>query len=157
MTPPVVVFDCVTFVQILANSAGPAAACWEYVTRKEVTLAASPATLAELGDVLRRPKVAKRLNITEEAAKGLLDEVNRCSHLILDVSNRFTYPRDPKDEPLVNLALASQAHYLVTWDRDLLDLMNDDDPHGQILRNLAPDLQILTPPAFLATRPKDSE
>jgi predicted nucleic acid-binding protein len=61
----------------------------------------------------------------------------------------FTYPRDPNDEPYVNLALAAGARYLVTWDNDLLDLMNEATPAGQDFRRRFPDLTILNPVAFL--------
>ena len=54
------------------------------------------------------------------------------------------FPRDPKDEPYINLALAANADYLVTRDNDLLDLMNDSD-----FRQQFPGLTILDPVAFL--------
>lgn len=41
------------------------------------------------------------------------------------MAKQFSYERDPKDEPYVNLALAAGAKYLVTRDKDLLDLMSE--------------------------------
>ena len=52
--------------------------------------------------------------------------------------------RDPDDEPIVNLAIATQAAFLVSRDQDLLDLMNDEE-----FRKAYPDLTILDPVAFL--------
>ncbi|HJZ93551.1 MAG TPA: hypothetical protein VKE40_21925, partial [Gemmataceae bacterium] len=63
----------------------------------------------------------------------------------------FSYARDPKDEPYLNLAIATSANYIVSWDNDLRDLMRADNADGQALRALAPALQIVTPPEFLAT------
>lgn len=54
-------------------------------------------------------------------------------------------PRDPKDEPYLNLAVAAQATFLVSRDLDLLDLIKD-----AAFRQRHPDLNILDPPAFLA-------
>jgi predicted nucleic acid-binding protein len=52
--------------------------------------------------------------------------------------------RDPKDEPYLNLALATGANHLVTRDKDLLDLMHDETFRAQ-----HPGLQIIDPPALL--------
>jgi putative PIN family toxin of toxin-antitoxin system len=55
-----------------------------------------------------------------------------------EVPRTLTLPRDPKDEPYLNLALAVGAQYLVSRDKDLLDLMNDGS-----FRQRYPDLTIL--------------
>ena len=57
---------------------------------------------------------------------------------LADVPAIFSYPRDPKDEPYLNLALASGAGYLITWDKDLLDLMNETSLEGKALRQRFP-------------------
>ncbi|OWK36611.1 putative toxin-antitoxin system toxin component, PIN family [Fimbriiglobus ruber] len=149
MTPPGAVFDAVTFVQALANPAGPAAACWERVRAGELVHYTSGDTLAELADVVSRPKLVKKLRIAPEIARTFLESVRAQSTLVTDVPVRFRYDRDPKDEPLVNLALASEARYLVTWDKDLLDLSQDENAAGEALKAQAPDLTILTPPDLL--------
>jgi len=64
--------------------------------------------------------------------------------VLSEVPRVFTLERDPKDEPYVNLALATGAQYLVSRDRDLLDLMSVAD-----FRQRYPALNILDPPAFL--------
>lgn len=51
--------------------------------------------------------------------------------------------------PLVNLALAAGARCLVTWDNDLLDLMQGGNADGGRLKALAPDLTVLTPPELM--------
>ena len=56
----------------------------------------------------------------------------------------FVLSRDPKDEPYLNLAIATDASYLVSRDNDLLDLMTDSE-----FRTQHPDLKILDPVAFL--------
>jgi hypothetical protein len=55
-------------------------------------------------------------------------------------------PRDSKDEPYLNLAAATQASFIVTRDRDLLDLMNDE-----AFRAAYPQLTIVDPGAFSST------
>ena len=39
----------------------------------------------------------------------------------------FSLARDPDDEPYLNLALTANVDFLVPWDKDLLDLMQDED------------------------------
>jgi uncharacterized protein len=64
------------------------------------------------------------------------------------VPETFKLERDPKDERYINLALASSAAYLITWDKDLLDLMDDKGFRLQF-----PQLTILKPPALLRPFP----
>ncbi len=149
MTPPGAVFDAVTYVQSLANPDGPAAACWQRVLAGELQLFTDDPTLAEVADVVSRPKVAKRLAFDAEIAKTFLDDIRKRSTQHAGAPARFSYRRDPKDEPLVNLALAAGAKYLVTWDNDLLDLMQPDNADGIALRLLSAEFVILTPPDLM--------
>jgi putative PIN family toxin of toxin-antitoxin system len=111
------------FVQALANAKGPASACYELVRTGELTLFVTPEVLAEIGEVLRRPKLLRKLSaLTPEAVEAFLHDVASRTVMVADVPKAFTLERDPKDEPYINLALASAAQYLVTWDKDLLDL-----------------------------------
>lgn len=61
-----------------------------------------------------------------------------------EVPEVFPLPRDRKDEPYINLAIASRSCYLVSRDKDLLDLI--DDP---AFRLAFPELTILDPPTLL--------
>ena len=61
----------------------------------------------------------------------------------------FTLARDPDDEPYTDLAIATTTHYLVSRDKDLLDLMNQETPEGKELRRRSPNLRILAPSTFL--------
>ena len=145
------VFDCMVFVQALANARGPACACYELVRGGGLLLYLSPDVIVEVGDVLSRPKVRRKLpTLTDEVVEAFLRDVLVRAVMLSDVSEAFRLERDPKDERYVNLAVAAGASYLVTWDRDLLDQMNDDG-----FRRQFPDLTILEPPALLRRFPQD--
>ena len=58
-------------------------------------------------------------------------------------------PRDPDDEPYLNLALEADAQFLVTRDRDLLDLMRSDTKEGRDSQSRFPDLKIVDPVMFM--------
>ncbi len=149
---PAAVFDCMVFVQALANAKGPACACYELVRGARVDLYLSTEIVAEVSDVLSRPKVRRKLPaLTDDAVEAFLRDVAGRAVMLSEVPQAFRLERDPKDERYINLALAADVAYLVTWDRDLLDLMNDDG-----FRQQFPGLTILEPPAFLRQFPRDS-
>ena len=66
-------------------------------------------------------------------------------NLVLHAPHVFSFPRDPDDEPYVDLAIATQSSFLVSRDSDLLDLMKDEAS-----RTAYPGLTILDPVAFLS-------
>lgn len=59
------------------------------------------------------------------------------------------YPRDPDDEPYLNLAIEAGAEFLVTRDRDLLDLMRWDREEGRTFQRRFPKLKNVDPVTFL--------
>jgi predicted nucleic acid-binding protein len=54
------------------------------------------------------------------------------------------FPRDPDDEPILNLAIQEQADYILARDKDLFDLGKSKD-----FRLLYPYLQVVDPVTFL--------
>lgn len=149
MTLPRAVFDCMVYLQAAARPDGPARACLGLVQTGRAALAISPAIRAEVEDVLSRPKIRQKFkSLTPEAVAVFLDDLDRLATMIEQVESVTTLPRDPKDEPYLNLALAVGAKHLVTWDNDLLDLMGEN-PDGADFRKSFPALVVLTPVAFL--------
>lgn len=145
MTPRAV-FDCMLFLQAAGRAtAGPAAACFEAVRGGLLDLVVSPAVLAEVRDVLTRPKTIRKFpGLTPEAVRLFLEDVESLAEARADVEGPFVLPRDPKDELYVNLAIDAGADYLVSRDKDLLDLMGDAG-----FRALCPGLAIIDPVALL--------
>ena len=142
---PKVVFDTMILFQAMAQTTGPAALLFAYLEAGSFTLYVSGETLEEARDVLSRPKLrAKNPRITDEAVQETFDLLAQFSQMVADVPALFSLPRDPDDEPYLNLALAANADYLVTWDKDMLDLMNDET-----FRKQYPGLTILNPVALL--------
>ena len=66
-----------------------------------------------------------------------------------NVGKHFTYPRDPDDEPYLNLAIEVSADYLISRDNDLLDLMNWNQEAGRDFQKRFRFLKIVTPEEFL--------
>src|SRR3954470_11841875 len=111
----IAVYDCMLFLQA-ASRPDRVHGTFRLLADGTVTLCMSPAVLAEIRDVLTRPELrAKFPALTPEHVEVFLDHVLASARLIDPVAEVFTLPRDPKDEPYVNLAVAAGARYLVTW------------------------------------------
>jgi putative PIN family toxin of toxin-antitoxin system len=133
------------FLQGAGRPAGPARACFRLVEEGRVTLLVSTEILAEVRDVLTRPKIQRKFPLLSAGwVETFVGNVESKAVLLAEIPRAFTLERDPKDEPYLNLALAAGANYLVSHDRDLLDLMADEH-----FRRRYPALNILDPPAFL--------
>ena len=99
-----------------------------------IELVVSPGLLAELSDVLARPKFASatRQGRAIDFVRAL--RVGAC--LVSDPPGTEAITRDPKDDYLVRLARSAAATALVSGDRDLLEAD---------IR----DVEVLTPRAFV--------
>ncbi|MCI0462509.1 MAG: putative toxin-antitoxin system toxin component, PIN family [Gemmataceae bacterium] len=147
---PRVVFDCVVFLQGAARPTSPARACFELLDQGAAELCLSAEVLAEVRDVLTRPTMQKGFPLlTVEGSEAFLRNAESKAMMLASVPPVFSYPRDPKDEKYVNLAVVSGARYLVTRDNALLDLMDESRPEGKDFRQRFPNLVILGPVAFL--------
>ena len=99
------------------------------------TVLISSATVAELNDVLRRPRFDTYVHAEERLA--FLATLVRDAELV-EVVDVVTACRDPKDHKGLELALSGQATHIVSGDEDVLVL----HPFREV--------SILTPQAFVA-------
>ena len=148
---PRAVFDCMVFLQGAAGRESPAGACLLLVELGMIELCVSEEILAEIRDVLTRPRIQSRFPaLNDDLVERFLVAVRKRATLVSQVSRIFTYERDPKDEPYINLAVAARASYLVSRDTDVLDLARHDNPDGARLRVHSPELRVMGPVSFLA-------
>ena len=140
------VFDCMIFLQALANDASPAADALDLVDTGEITLFVSEQVLREVRKVLDRPEVRTALpGINDLRIESLFRRLEKKAVLVKEVPKVFEYPRDPEDEPYINLAIAIGAKFLVSRDRDLLDLMTAHDVDSKQFRQRFRFLTIVEP------------
>jgi putative PIN family toxin of toxin-antitoxin system len=85
----------------------------------EFVLVASPATLSELNEVLERPAIQQRAKVP---IARLHTEVVGISIHVAGRMELHNVCRDPKDDKFLACAVEGEAHYLVSSDRDLLDM-----------------------------------
>jgi putative PIN family toxin of toxin-antitoxin system len=139
------VYDTMVFLQA-AIQPGRRYASFEAVEDKRLNLCTSAELLAEVGDVLTRPALARRFPaLTPERVARFLDNVNAVATYFSNVPQAFTWPQHPDDDHVFNLAICAKAKYLVTWETRILALATDTTTAADLLRRLAPDLAIVTP------------
>lgn len=139
------VFDCMVYLQAATSHQGPSFTCLSLVESNQVRLFVSPPILLEVRDVLTRPKIRVKFpHLTPERADLFLQKLVSISVLISDVPDSGVTLRDPGDSPYLNLAMATNAAYLVSRDSDLLHLMQDP-----AIRSRFPRLAIIDPVEFL--------
>jgi putative PIN family toxin of toxin-antitoxin system len=139
------VFDCVVYVQAVLSRKGPAFACLSLAEEKRITLVFSPEILDEVKRSLDRPSLRrKNARLTDETVERFIERIMTAGTLTQNPPQVFTLRRDPKDEPYLNLAIGTNAGFVVSRDKDMLDLMSDSS-----FRNAYPALTIIDPLAFL--------
>jgi putative PIN family toxin of toxin-antitoxin system len=151
MARPRAIFDCNVLVQAVLNPSGPGYACLRLLEEGRVELCLSLDAITEARKVLNRPFVRQRLpEITSERIDAFLSALAYRADLLREVPHVQAYPRDPKDEPYLDLAVAAGADYLVTNDGDLLALATAHSSEAKQFRQRTSNrIRILTPAEFL--------
>lgn len=91
----------------------------------EISLFVSEAILREVRDVLGRDELRRKLPaINDRVVNALVLKLEARAVITTNVPEEYHYDRDPNDEKYLNLAIVSNASYLVSKDDDLLDLIS---------------------------------
>jgi predicted nucleic acid-binding protein len=80
---------------------------------------------------------------------ALFRRLEKKATLITHVTRAFAFPRDPDDEPYLNLAIAVKAAFLISRDRDMLNLMTGHDAESKQFRQRFRFLTVIEPGGFL--------
>lgn len=127
MDDPVVVFDTVVFVRALINPYS----FWGRLVFEhyhEYRLVVSPQVLREYIEVLQRPELTRIFSSLKGIDATRILEILQSAEVVMpqqepDVS------RDIKDNKFLAAAKEAKADYLVSEDRDLLDLIEYEGTH----------------------------
>lgn len=138
------------FLQAIANLNGPASECLDFVRNNSVGLFSSEEIINEVKNILTRPKFRKQYkSLTNQMVSDSVAEIEYLAVVFDKPHGYFKLPRDPKDEKYINLAIEYVADYIVTRDRDLLDLMTDHTDEAKDFRQKYRHLKIVDPVEFL--------
>jgi len=108
---------------LLPNSLpGEIISSWRQV---KFTIVASQYILDEIKNVLAYPKIRKRIGWDNEQIEQYVVLLKFITEFIPETDIRVDVKRDAKDSPVLATLLSSQADYLITGDKDLLELNSD--------------------------------
>jgi putative PIN family toxin of toxin-antitoxin system len=147
---PRVVFDCNVLLQAAARERSVAAKCLNLAESGLIQLCVSREVLAETEDVLNRPEIRAHFpDLSDEIVGAFLKRLQHLSVLVRLVPKEFSYPRDEDDEPYINLAVAAGADFIISRDKDLLDLMTGHTNECKEFRQRFRSLRVVEPAQFL--------
>jgi putative PIN family toxin of toxin-antitoxin system len=139
------VFDTNVILQAILNEGGPADECTKEVFTGKIQLVTTENILREISEVVSRPALKSKYPILRsERPAELIEKIRSVAAVVEHPPPIYAFERDKTDEVFLNLALGFGVHYLVSRDRDLLDLRSDE-----LFVTRFPDLSIVTPVGFL--------
>jgi uncharacterized protein len=115
--PSVVVDANVLVSAALKPGSIPAVILRKLISERRLVM--SPAAFSEIAEVLRRPRLVRRIGSVE--VTDFLDSLAAAAIFISPLAE-VSASRDPKDDIYLSLALAAGAEIIVTGDQDLLSL-----------------------------------
>ena len=133
-----VVIDTVVFVRSLINPLSFSGRLI-FAHADDYQLILSAPIVREILEVLQRPEISRKIGfVAGMDARRVLDLLSQAE--LVELSDIPAVSRDPKDDKFLATALAGGAEYVVSEDRDLLDI---EEYHGIKLVDVATFLKIL--------------
>lgn len=117
-----VVLDTNVLVSGLIGRAGPPRQLLDAWLEGSYILVSSLYQVQELNHVLSYPRISGHLTLTGPELDAILAAVLSEAEIVEGELDLAGATRDPKDDPLLAAALLGKVDYLVSGDRDLLDL-----------------------------------
>jgi hypothetical protein len=114
-----------------------------YIENGKAILFFSKELIQEFLTVAKRPKLQKYF--TDKDIEHLLQTFNNFG-ILIKVTSQIELCRDFKDNFLLTLAVDSKADYLVTGDKDLLEIKNIEKTKILTIRELKEKLKKITTP-----------
>lgn len=145
-----VVYDTMLFVQTAALRPPRLHGTFKAIEESLVTLTMSDDLFDEIRRVLTDPDTRSILpSLEPPRVVSFLDAVRRSSLWFEAVVPYGILKRHPKDNHLLDLSIAAQTRFLVTWETRLLKLDRTNSTEGNELRTRVPGIRILEPPELL--------
>ncbi len=109
-----IVLDTNILIAALITKGTPPDRLYQAWLRGEIELVTSTAQMAEIADVLARPRLKRYIDADEAAA--ILENIDTRA-LILDAPPDVNLSPDPKDNPILAAAIAGKADLIVSGDK----------------------------------------
>ncbi len=138
------------FINLQSSSGKILRAC----QRRQVIPLLSRAILSEYRDILRRPIILESYPELEHArVRDAIERLIYVSEFHRRIRTRFLFPRDPKDSPFLELAIAGSATHLITTDKDMLSLAGGRDDASKRFRQRT-GTRLVRPEDFISEHPE---
>jgi putative PIN family toxin of toxin-antitoxin system len=122
------VFDSTILVSAFLAPKGLAALLLDYVRRGAFTLFLSAEILSETqNSLLLSEDIRDRYKYPDQKAQDFVKGLHVFARLVPDLPSVKGVSRDPNDDHVIACALGAGVSYLVTRDKDLLDLKTYQD------------------------------
>jgi putative PIN family toxin of toxin-antitoxin system len=145
-----VVLDTNTLLRGLASERSAARRVLRAAEHRLIIPLLSKPLLDEYRAVLTDPELVERFpQLTAELVAVSLHRLRFVSDYIRSPDIRFRYSRDPRDEKLIELAIALRASHIITGVNDLLSLPANKGENGNRFRQRLSNTAILTAHVFL--------
>lgn len=108
---------------IIARKPSPPLYIWKALLAQNIVLVTSVEILAEVEEVLNRDSLVKLHGRSSEDIRNLLAQVAKLS-VIVPLLSIPTVCRDPNDDVFLACAISGSADYIISGDKDLLELKN---------------------------------
>lgn len=118
-----VVIDANQWISAVITPQGNSAKIIDLFRRQLIGVAISEEILEEINQVLEYPKIQKRHGWDSREISLFLSEVTQfCAFVNPPRHKTPIFKKDPSDDKFLDCALASDADYIVTGDKDLLEM-----------------------------------
>lgn len=118
----VVVDTNVLISGLFGIKASPSAQILNAIRIQKIIIVTSPVILEEIGEVISRERVVKRIKMTSAERSDFMNKLIERSEVTAGKQLLQLISRDIKDDKFLACAIEAKADYVVTGDEDLLDL-----------------------------------
>ena len=115
------VIDTNVLIRALINPLGAAAPVVVRLREGKYLLIYSEWLLNELQEKIVEPQIKVKYKLTDQAINDLLDLIERVGQKV-NPTRTINVCRDADDNHVIEAAIEGEADYIVTYDKDLLDL-----------------------------------
>lgn len=122
----------------------PSAHVLQAIRKQKVILVTSPLILEEISNVFNRERIAKLIKMTKSERTKFLDMLIERADVTAGRRLPQAIGRDEKDDKFLACAIEGKVNYLITGDKDLLDLGEFEG------------IKIITPRKFMVLFPLDN-
>ena len=132
--------DTNVIVSGLMRRSGPPAEALNAAKERVFSWIISPHLINEAEGLLSRPHIRRHIALSDEAMAEFFAEVSNVA-ILVEPGDRLDVSRDADDNRVLEAAVAGGADFIVTGDRDLLEL------------GMHAGIQIVSPAGFVALLP----